>query len=117
MLERLHATIAAVCPIDGVSGPIGGPIRIDYAAGATAPQQAAAQAALAAFDWSQAAHDAWVTNQNPERRDLRADAQQAITDNQTFLNIANPNNAQNAAQIKALTRQANRIIRRLVQID
>lgn len=62
MLIRLQLTIAAVCPIDGVSGSATGPstvIRIDYAASATAPQRAAAAAALAAFDWSQAAQDAW----------------------------------------------------------
>lgn len=116
MLERLVAALAAVCPIVGVSGSQGN-VRIDYAPNATAQQQNDAQAALAAFDWSQAAHDTWVANQNPERRDLRTDAQQAIADNQTFLNIASPSNAQNAAQIKALTRQVNRIIRRLVQID
>lgn len=62
MLERLHATIAAVCPIHGVSGSQGS-IRIDYDPSATAPQQTSAQAALAAFDWSQTAHDAWTQQQ------------------------------------------------------
>jgi len=58
MLERLHASIAAVCPIDGVAGSQGN-VRIDYRPEATAQQQADAQSALAAFDWSQAAQDQW----------------------------------------------------------
>lgn len=51
----LHNAIAAVCPIVGVSiGTAGDPstVRIDYASSATPAQQAAAQAVLAAFDWS-----------------------------------------------------------------
>lgn len=62
MLDRLTAVLQAVCPILGVSG-VQGDIRIDYAPGATGPQQTAAQNALAAFDWSQAAHDAWLDQQ------------------------------------------------------
>lgn len=116
MLERLTATLQAVCPVLGVSG-VQGNVRIDYDPAATASQQTAAQSALAAFDWSQAAQDLWLVGLNPERRDLRADAQQAFTDNQTYLAVASPTNAQNIAQIRALTRQVNRIIRRLVQID
>lgn len=57
-LIRLEETIAAVCPIHGVSGTAN--TRIDYRDEATTEQRAAAQAALAAFDWSQAAHDAWI---------------------------------------------------------
>jgi hypothetical protein len=54
-VTRLNAAIAAVCPIDGVSvGTIGDPatVRIDYRPEATTEQRAAAQAALAAFDWN-----------------------------------------------------------------
>lgn len=58
MLARLTETIAAVCPIHGVSGTTN--TRIDYRDEATTEQRTAAQAALAAFDWSQAAHDAWL---------------------------------------------------------
>lgn len=58
MLDRLTETIAAVCPIHGVSGTTN--TRIDYRDEATTEQRTAAQAALAAFDWSQAAHDAWL---------------------------------------------------------
>ena len=60
MIDRLHVAIAAVCPIVGLSGSQGA-IRIDYAQNATQAQREAAVAALAAFDWSQAAHDTWVT--------------------------------------------------------
>ena len=52
MATLLHAKIAAVCPIDGVS--IGDPAdpktwRIDFSVSATPAQMAAAQAALAAI--------------------------------------------------------------------
>jgi hypothetical protein len=115
--ERLHANLAAVCPIDGVGGPESASARIDYRPEATQPQRAAAAAVLAAFDWSDAAQQQWEADQHPERRDLRADAQQALADNATFLAIASPSNAQNAAQVRRLTQQNQRIIRRLVQLD
>ena len=63
MLDRLHDTIQAVAPIFGVSG-VQGAITISFQPSATAPQQAAANSALAAFDWSQAAHDAWLLVQD-----------------------------------------------------
>lgn len=49
---RLHAALAAICPIEGVA--IGNPAdrktwRIDFAPGATTAQRQAAEAALAAF--------------------------------------------------------------------
>lgn len=63
MLDRLYATVSAVCPLEGaaITGPTSA--RLDIAPAATTPQRNAAQAALAAFDWSQAAHDAWLTAQ------------------------------------------------------
>lgn len=64
MIDRLTDTIAAVCPIHGVSGTTN--TRIDYRDEATAEQRAAAQSALAAFDASQAAHEAW---QRQKRRE------------------------------------------------
>jgi hypothetical protein len=42
---------------------------------------------------------------------LRARAEQALTANTTYLAITNPTNAQNTAQIKALTRECNALIR------
>jgi hypothetical protein len=54
VIERLHATIGAVAPIQGLAVLSTSPVnvRIDFAPEATAEQQTAAQAALAAFDWS-----------------------------------------------------------------
>ncbi len=63
-LERLTEAIAAVAPVVGVSGTVG--TRIDYAAEATAEQRAAAEAALAAFDWSDAAQAAWERGKRRE---------------------------------------------------
>lgn len=62
MLQRLHAAVSAVAPIVGVSG-VQGDIRIDFSPSATGPQQTAAQGVVAAFDWSQAAQDAWEQQQ------------------------------------------------------
>jgi hypothetical protein len=65
-IDRLTQTIAAVCPIVGVaildtkSPP---DVRIDYAPAATAQQQAAAQQALSAFDWSAAGQATWANTQ------------------------------------------------------
>lgn len=52
---------------------------------------------------------------NKQARDgLRTQATQAVADNATYLAIGSPTNAQNLAQIRSLTQQNNRIIRRLV---
>lgn len=57
--ERLTSTIAAVCPIHGISGGTPATVRLQYTDAATAEQRAAAEAALAAFDWSTEAQAAW----------------------------------------------------------
>jgi len=59
MLDRLTQNIEAVCPIFGVFGTQGS-VTIQYKPEATGAQQTAAQSALESFDWSQAAHDAWL---------------------------------------------------------
>lgn len=46
--------------------------------------------------------------------DIRAKARQAIIDNKTFLSIGSPTNAQSLAQVKALTRQMNAVIKLVV---
>lgn len=66
MIERLTAAIAAVCPIHGIQGGTQATAEIDYKAEATTEQRAAAEAALAAFDWSDAAQSAW---ERQKRRD------------------------------------------------
>lgn len=45
---------------------------------------------------------------------LQTKAQQALANNATFQAIASPSNAQNAAQVQALTKQCNGIIRLLL---
>lgn len=117
---RLQAILAALAPIDGVSIKTLGDaatVRIDFQAAATAPQRSAAQAALAAFDWSDAAQSAWDDAQHPERTDLVQAATQAVQNNTTYLGLASPNNAQNVAQVQALTQQMNKVIRRLIEIN
>ena len=52
-----------------------------------------------------------------DRAALRRQAAQAVADNNTYLAIGSPTNAQNLAQIRALTRQMNAAIKRLVQLD
>lgn len=110
-LIRLHETLSAVCPIEGCT-------LDDFMPSASAtPQQITnARAALAAFVKTDVAHEAWLADRVPERKTLIDAAQQAIADNNTFLAIGTPNNAQVLAQVRALTRQNNQLIRRLVQL-
>ena len=115
MLNRLHTLIEAVCPIHGVAGDQAG-VRIDFRDEATAQQRADAQTVVSSFDWSDAAHQQWLADRVPEKRDLLAAAAQAVADNDAYLSIASPTNAQNLAQIRRLTNQNNRIIRRLIKI-
>ncbi len=56
--QRLHEAIAAAAPIHGIS-ITGQTVVIDFKDEATQGHIDAANAVLAAFDWSQAAEDAW----------------------------------------------------------
>ena len=58
IIVRLQESIDAVCPGANVQLR-SGEYSLDFAGTETAQQRTAAQAALAAFDASQAAHDAW----------------------------------------------------------
>lgn len=49
--------------------------------------------------------------------DLHARARQAIVDNQAFLALASPTNAQTLAQVKRLTRECSALIRLLLAVD
>lgn len=112
---RLDAAISAVCPIDGTSGD---PPRIDFRPEATPQQRAAADAVAAAFDPEDAAAlAAFEEDRQPERKAIRQAATQAVADNDTFLALATPTNAQVVAQVKRLTQQNTRIIRRLAQVE
>lgn len=116
---RLNKTISALAPIDGVSVGTSGDsatCRIDFQAVATAPQRTAAQSALAAFDWSDAATDVWMDAQHPNRTTLRQQAAAAVAANNVYLAIASPSNAQAAAQVRALTQQMTAVIKRLAEV-
>ena len=70
MRERLILTLAAAgVPVDTVTGD-GPGVVVTYQAWATEAQRAAGAAVVAAFDWSQAAHDLWLR----DRRRLAASA-------------------------------------------
>ena len=60
----------------------------------------------------QAARDA----REPDLATFRDQAAAAVTANNTFVAITAPSNAQNAAQIKELTRQNSRIIKALLRL-
>ena len=60
MLLRLHQAISAVCPVVGVRADG----TFDPAPNATPEEIAAAQAAVAAFDWSEQAQQQWQQKQN-----------------------------------------------------
>jgi hypothetical protein len=116
-IARLHEAVAAVCPINGISGGTQATASIQFAPEATDQQKTAGNAALTSFDWSDAAQTAWLENQHPERKALRQAAAQAIADNDTYLAIASPNAAQVAAQVRRLTQHDSAEIRRLIQLD
>ena len=61
--------------------------------------------------------DAAKAAKNPEKRDLKALAAQAVADNAAYLQLTSPTNAQVAAQVRKLTQQNQRVIPRLTQLD
>lgn len=121
---RLHETVAAVCPIEGLSVGAEGQsatVRFRPTAAATNPQKAAAQAAIDTYDWSDAAQQAWEDAQQPERTAIRQQAANAIAANNTYSAAADTGTAaqiqaRDHAQVKALTQQSNAIIKRIVQL-
>ena len=112
LLEAIRAAAPGVA--DVAVGTPGDPATVRVQ---PADQQAAAQAAIGAFDWSPAAQAAWEEDRKPERKALRAAAAQAIADNLAYLAIPTPTAAQVRQQADALTRQVNALIRRVVQLD
>ena len=73
--ERLYESILAVCPIGSlnVNTDTQGVVFV-AGAGATAPQIAAANAVIAAFDWSLAAYNTWLVNKVRQRAKDALDA-------------------------------------------
>lgn len=107
-VRRLHeAIIAGGVAINGVnSSGIVNPASL----------QAAAQSIIDAFDDSDAAQTAFEESLEPLLKDLKDQALNAIDNNDTFLAIPSPTNAQAVAQVQALTRQNSRIIRALGRV-
>lgn len=112
LLEAVRAAAPAVVDVSIGTVGVSATVRVQPAS-----EQAAAQAAISAFDWSIAAQAAWEADRVPERRDLRDAAAQAVADLDAFLAIANPTNAQNAAAVRRLAQMMRAVIRRLVQLD
>lgn len=107
-LVRLHNTIiAAGVAIEGVD--INGIVS-------PSSLQAAAQPTIDAFDDSEAAEIAYQESLEPLLKDLKDQATAALSTNDTYLALANPSNAQIAAQVRALTQQNNRIIRGVARL-
>lgn len=102
-------------PVDGVAVD-GATVVVSYAREITPAEKSAEAAAIAAEPESVELDAAYTLNRNPERKALIDAAQQAVADNNTFLAIGTPSNAQVLAQVRALTRQSNQLIRRLVQL-
>lgn len=118
MLERLEASLkAAAIPFIGVRKLPGPTAEVVYSEAATGEQQKIGNGIAAAFDWSPQAHNAWLEDQQPERKGLRQAAANAVLDNEAFLAIASPSPAQVGAQVRRLTQQMNRVIPRLIQLD
>jgi hypothetical protein len=116
---RLNTTLSALAPIISISVPTFGTsigVIILFDVSATQAQKDAVNSALTSFDWSDAATTTWLATQDPNRTDLINSAINAVQNNNTYLNLANPTNAQAVAQVTALTQQNNRIIKLLAEM-
>jgi hypothetical protein len=115
--DRLRKTLGALAPIDGVSIPVFGNSAttvIIFNASATQPQKDSAGAALAAFDWSDAAQTAWEdSTQDPDFAAIRTNAAAAVQTNNAYLALVAPTNADRFTQLDAITRQNTQIIKAL----
>lgn len=112
LLEHVRTAVPAVVDVSITTAGQAATVRVF-----PAEQQAAAQAAINTFDWSPAAHAAWLENQNPERKTLRQAAAQAVADIDAYLALANPTNAQVVAHVRRLSQITRAVVRRLAQID
>jgi hypothetical protein len=61
-----------------------------------------------------ASHERW--ERQAAKEELRAQGEKALGKNKTFLDLDPPTNAQNGAQIEALTKQMNGLIRQVLQL-
>lgn len=110
ILQRLHEAIAAIAPIDGVAGKQGS-IRIDFQITATQAQKDAVNVMMASFDYSDTADTVWQAAKILNKTNLFQAATKAISNNDTFLALASPSNAQTVTQVKSLTQQITKLIK------
>ena len=123
--DRFRAVIGALAPVATYYLPLIGVtstidvanIRVTFDQSATPEQITAANAAIVAFDWSDAGEQAYLDSLDPNRVAIVQAATQAIADNQTFLGLGSPTNSQGVAQVQALTQQMNKVIKRLIEIS
>jgi hypothetical protein len=114
LAQRLHAALTtAGVAVEGVV--IG--VEADRTTWLVRPSnlQAAAQPTINAFDVTEAAETTWIESQEPDLKALKDQAAAATATNTTYLAIGSPTNAQNLAQIRALTQQNQRIISALLR--
>lgn len=89
-----------------------------YSPQATPQQIAAGNALIASFDASDAAERARQDAAHPDKAAIRSQAASAIQANNDFLALGQAVTlAQAVAQIRALTRQSNVVMRRLIQLS
>lgn len=82
------------------------------------PDPSAWQASVAAHVPTHPTPEEKVVSDAGNADTIRTQATQALTDNKTYVAIASPSNAQVAAQVKALSRQVNGLLRlTLGQLD
>lgn len=100
VINRLHLTIAALCPILGISNVIVGnsaSVIIQFDPTATLSQKTAAQNILNSFDWSLSATTVWYDNQTPNRLSIKNQINVAITNLNNYIALTTPTQAQNNA--------------------
>jgi hypothetical protein len=116
-LGRLHETLKPLGPVVGVDGVVQN-VNLKYDPQPTAQELSEVEAALAAFDWSDAADAAYFANLNPERKTLREQAAMAITRLDQIINFSGtPNAMQIYNAVKDIALYEKHIIKRLIQID
>ena len=92
-----------------------GPSAIEYDARATAAQKTQGAAIVTAFDWTLAAERAAEATASTNGRTLEDQAIAALAANKVFYQRASSTTAQVLAQVKALSRQNNALIRLLLR--
>jgi hypothetical protein len=116
-LNRLIEHLGQFAPIESVIHVTGTTVEIVFKPEATSQQQTNALAALAAFDWSDAADGVWLENQKPNRKTLREQKDAAITRLNQIITFNNPTNAQVVAAVKDVALYVKHLINRTVEID